>query len=92
MQTDTQSGTQTDTQSGIQSDTQSNRFHTIQKKILEYCIEPRTSKEIRDYIGISSKSYVATNILKPMIDSKKLEYTNKNSTNARNQKYVTYKR
>lgn len=41
---------------------------------------------------MSSKSYVATSILKPMIDNKELEYTNKNSINARNQKYVTRKK
>ena len=74
-------------QSDTQSDTQSKKIN----KILEYCMEPKTAKEIRDYIGIKSKSYVALNIIKPLIDSNKLEYTNKNSINARNQKYVTIK-
>lgn len=79
-------------QTGTQTGTQTGNSDTINNKILEYCIEPRTAKEIRDYIGISSKSYVAASILKPMIDSKELEYTNKNSINARNQKYVTRKK
>ena len=78
---------QSDTQSDTQSNTQSKKLN----KILEYCMEPKTAKEIRDYIGIKSKSYVALNIIKPLIDSNKLEYTNKNSINARNQKYVTIK-
>lgn len=52
-------------------------------------MEARTAKEIREYIGISSKRYVAANIIKPLIDSNKLNYTNKNSPNAINQKYVT---
>lgn len=33
--------------------------------------------------------YIFTNIIKPLINEGKWEYTNKNSVNARNQKYVT---
>ena len=40
-----------------------------------------------EYLNITSKRYVAYNIIKPLINDGKLEYTNKNSINARNQKY-----
>ncbi len=36
---------------------------------------------------MSSKQYA--NIIKQLVDSKQLDYTNKSSINARNQKYVT---
>ena len=57
--------------------------------VLVFCKEPKTAKEIRNYLGISSKRYVAYKILKPLIGLNKLEYTNKKITNARNQRYVT---
>ena len=56
-------------------------------KVLKYCKEPRTTKEIMEYLNITSKRYVAYSIIKPLISAGKLEYTNKNSINARNQKY-----
>ena len=76
-------------QSDTQSDTQFTIATNITEKVLEYCKEPKTAKEIRDYLNISSKRYVAYNIIKPLIDMRKLEYTNKKSINARNQKYKT---
>ena len=76
-------------QSDTQSDTQFTIITDITDKVLKYCEEPRTAKEIRDYLNISSKRYVAYNIIKPLINMGKLEYTNKNSINARNQKYIT---
>ena len=85
MESDTESDTQSDTESDTQSDTQSEVFNNV----LAFCKEPKTAKEIRNYLGISSKRYVAYKILKPLIDLNKLEYTNKKITNARNQRYVT---
>lgn len=60
-----------------QSDTQFTIVPNITEKVLEYCKESKTAKEIRDYLNISSKRYVAYNIIKPLIDMRKLEYTNK---------------
>ena len=85
MESDTESDTQSDTESDTQSDTESEVFNNV----LAFCKEPKTAKEIRNYLGISSKRYVAYKILKPLIDLNKLEYTNKKITNARNQRYVT---
>lgn len=70
-----------------QSDTQSDMI----KILLTYCEKPKTAREIRGFLGISSKRYVAYNIIKPLIESGQLEYTNKNNINARNQKYITKK-
>lgn len=74
---------------GQQSDTQIIVEYEILNKVLNYCKTPKTAKEIRDYLNISSKRYVAYKIIRPLINDNKLEYTNKNSINARNQKYKT---
>ena len=41
-------------ESDTESDTQSETFN----KVLEFCKEPKTAKEIRNYLGISSKRYI----------------------------------
>ena len=60
------------------------QINNINNKILLFCNEPRSAQEIRDYIGIKSKRYVATNYIKPLIEKGLLEYTNKNNINVRN--------
>ena len=62
-----------------------------QKLILEYCIVPRSTKEIMTHLGLNSRRYIREKIIKPLIDVGKLDYTNKNHTNASNQKYITIK-
>ena len=71
-----------------QSDTQ-NKLSKVEKIVLEICITPKTAEEIREKIGKSSKSYVARKIIKPLVEKGLLDYTNKNSINAKNQKYIT---
>lgn len=64
----------------------------LKAKVLNYCKIPKSSKEIREYVGLSSKTYVADSIIKPLLKAGMLEYTNKRSINARNQKYITVKK
>jgi len=59
--------------------------------LLKYCYIPRNAREISEHLNIKSRQYISTYIIKPLINEWKLEYTNKNSVNARNQKYVTAK-
>ena len=82
-----QKGQQSDTQSG-QQNTSLENYKNI---VLEFCLGPKTAKEIKDLLKIKSRQYVSSNIIKPLISEGKLEYTNKNSINARNQKYVAKK-
>ena len=74
-------------QSGQQSGQQ--RYQEI---LLNYCVIPRTAREISEFLQIKSRQYISSNIIKPMINNGWLEYTNKNSINARNQKYVIAKK
>ena len=76
---------QSDTQSGQQN----NKYIVLSDKILEFCKTPKTAKEIKDYLNLKSRQYISSNLIKPLITQGKLEYTNKKSINARNQKYVT---
>lgn len=78
-------------QSGAQSGQQL-RLNDIQNTVLDFCINPKSAKEIREYLGISSKRYVGEKIIKPLIDLNLLEYTNKNNYKAKNQKYITVRK
>ena len=75
-----------------QSDTQSGQVSgqviKYKKKVLDFCIIPKSTNEIKEYLGIKSRSYVREKIIKPLIDSNLLDYTN-NSHKVRNQKYIT---
>lgn len=75
--------------SGQQSGQQKIIIKDSKNEVLKFCIEPKTSLEIRNMLKIKSRQYVSTNIIKPLIDAGKLDYTNKNSINSKNQKYIT---
>ena len=76
--------------SGQQSEQVSEQVLTYRNKVLDYCFEPKTAKEIRKYINLKSRNYVNDKIIKPLISLGKLQYTNyKNHVS--NQKYITIK-
>jgi len=85
------SGQQSDTQTATQMATQI-KYKDIRKKVLNFCIKPKTLEEIRKFTGIKTKSVFSRQIIKPLVEKVLLDYTNKNSINARNQKYVTIKK
>ena len=74
-------------QNGQQTTIEDNKL-----KILAYCEEAKTAREIREYLNIKSRQYVSTYLINPLISEGKLDYTNKKSINAKNQKYVTLKK
>ena len=59
--------------------------------ILDFCVTPKSSKEIKEHLNLKSRSYVNNKILKPLIELNILEYTNKKHPEASNQKYITKK-
>ena len=67
---------------------QQNKIEYNKTKLLEYCKEPKTAKEIRTHLNIKYRQYVSTYLINPLINEGKLEYTNKH-LNARNQKYIS---
>ena len=58
-----------------------NTTDALKEKVLNYC-----------EILKSSKTYVDDSIIKPLLKAGMLEYTNKKSIHARNQKYITVKK
>ena len=60
---------------------QNGDFGRYKLMILDFCSEPRTAKEISNYIKVKSRQYISSNFIKPLIDEGKLEYTNKKSNN-----------
>lgn len=74
---------------GGQVSGQVNQVEKYKKLVLEFCKSPKTTSEIKRYLGIKSRNYIRENVIKPLIESKLLDYTNKNHINASNQKYIT---
>ena len=56
--------------------------------LLDYCSTPRSRDEMQRFCGIASRDYFRTKILKPLLDSEKLNRTIPDKPNSKNQKYV----
>ena len=74
---------------GQQNERYNLKLEQMKRVVLTCCTEPKTIKELQTLLKIKSRQYFSTNIIKALIDEGKLEYTNKNSVHARNQKYKT---
>ncbi|GHT05861.1 transcriptional regulator [Bacteroidia bacterium] len=60
-----------------------------ERQILEFCRQPRSSREILDFIGVSYHSKNLANYIGSLIDAGCLYYTNPESIKHSNQKYFT---
>lgn len=56
---------------------------------MKFCIVPKSISEICNMLNLNSKSYVREKVLRPLIEKGYIDITNKNSRNAKNQKYIT---
>lgn len=59
-----------------------------QDKILEFCKEPKTTKEIMAYLGLKDRRNFYLKYMRPLLDSGKLKMTIPDKPNIKNQKYV----
>ncbi len=73
--------------SGAQKRNSGAEKHKYRECLIEFCKTPRTAKEISRHLGFKSKNYVREKIIKPLLQTDILEFTNKEVRNARNQKY-----
>lgn len=73
--------------SGAEKRNSSAQKHKYKECLIEFCKTPRTAKEISRHLGFKSKNYVREKIIKPLLQTDILEFTNKEVRNARNQKY-----
>ena len=56
--------------------------------LLEYCSEPRSRDEMQQYYGISTREYFRKNVIRPLLESRKLTMTIPDKPKSRNQKYI----
>ena len=82
-------GQQKGSSAGQQKERYNLKLEQMKRVVLTCCTEAKTIKELQTLLKIKSRQYFSTNIIKALIDEGKLEYTNKNSVHARNQKYKT---
>lgn len=68
-----------------------NKIEEYKEKVLVFCKDAKSAKEIRQFLKLSSRNYVNDNIIKPLLVDGLLDYTNKKCVNASNQKYITKK-
>lgn len=64
-----------------------NEEEVFERKILEFCREPKSRKEIAEFIGIKTVTYAYTKYIEPLIKNKKLGMTIPNTPTSKNQKY-----
>ncbi|MCD8241895.1 MAG: hypothetical protein LUD73_05865 [Lachnospiraceae bacterium] len=80
-------------QEGVKSepstDQKSDKVDFDQKdSIVEFCILPRTRREIQEYVGMSSRAHFKENYLTPLIKEGRIRMTIPDKPNSKNQKYV----
>ena len=56
--------------------------------LVEFCAEPRTRKELQEFIGIASREHFNKMLLSPLLESGRLKMTIPDKPNSRNQKYM----
>lgn len=82
---------------GSSSDTRKSNFDTNiattltpkQQKVLEYCVEPRNSREILEHIGVSTHSKNTKKYVTDLVKLGVLKMTNPATTHAPNQRYYS---
>ncbi len=62
----------------------------ILEKILDYCVTPKSGKDILEYLGYRDRKNFNRRYLKPLLDSGKLNVTKERKHNS-SQKYVSVK-
>lgn len=63
---------------------------TLQERILDFCSEPKSLREIADFLGVSNKKRVKTRYLDDILGTK-IAMTVPDKPNSRLQKYVAIK-
>jgi len=59
------------------------------ESILEFCKEPRSRKEIQQFLGLKDRRYLAKSVLKPLVKGNLLNLTMPDKPTSPNQKYYS---
>ena len=68
----------------------SSAIDNVQGKILAFCAEPKSRKEIMEFVGVSRRATFYENYLLPLLSSEKLVMTLPDKPNSPKQKYVKH--
>ena len=68
--------------------TQVDNVLTFEERILQFCIVPRSKREITEYMGYKDAKSFGIRYIKPMVETGKLKMSIPEKPNSRNQKYV----
>ena len=66
----------------------SSAMDDVQEKILSFCAEPKSRKEIMDFVGVHRRATFYDHYLLPLLSSEKLAMTLPDKPNSPKQKYV----
>ena len=64
-------------------------LEAILSDILEFCSEPKSATEIKDYLGVNNIVTLKRKCLKPLLDAGKLKRTIPEKPTSKNQRYVS---
>ena len=81
----------TDTQVTTQVSTQGEEIETsIEQRIIDFCMEPKSTKEIAAMLGYKERKSAARYI-RPLLERGRIAMTIPDKPNSQNQKYITIK-
>lgn len=78
-------------QDTLQDTLQEKVIQVVYEKIIEFCIEPKSKREIVEHFGLKDIREFTNRYIKPLLESGKLKMTIPDKPTSRYQKYVTKK-
>lgn len=78
-------------QDTLQDTLQKKVIQVVYEKIIEFCIEPKSKREIVEHFGLKDIREFTNRYIKPLLESGKLKMTIPDKPTSRYQKYVTKK-
>ncbi len=86
-----QDTSQDNLQDTLQDTLQEKVIQVVYEKIIEFCIEPKSKREIVEHFGLKDIREFTNRYIKPLLESGKLKMTIPDKPTSRYQKYVTKK-